>query len=269
MAGLVSALQVQSLRGLARQGIFARMRAYKVSDLVIDMTVYPRKEVDGDHVFNIMEAMRAGVKFPPVIICKLTKRIVDGAHRVTAASRLAETLDDIDCIEKTYANDQEFFLDAIKYNASNGRNLTRDDRARIAVIGEQLKIDDRRLASTLSVSESIIGGLRAAEYGGCLLPDRSSAKLATRTRHAEVRATNPNLRSLGGSVPARQSNFNSPRSHEAVAESTRASRMIQGCIAVLGEIDWGKCEDDRLWELLLDLHEIVNEKVPQDLTKSM
>jgi hypothetical protein len=164
------------------------MRTYLASELIIDPKVYPRREVDGDHVFNLMEALRARCTLPPLIVCKVSKRIVDGAHRLTAIQRFSGADTDIECIEKTYKNDAELFLDAIKYNASNGRNLTRDDRVRIAELGETLGIDDDRLAKSLSVSEAVLGGLKAAAAHGELTPstsptrDKMRLSLGTRSR---------------------------------------------------------------------------------------
>src|SRR5688572_26888007 len=108
------------------------MRTYPARELIIDKDVYPRREVDGDHVFNLMEAIRTGAEVPPIVICKISKRVVDGVHRLTALQRLHGADYEVECIEKTYKNDAELFLDAIKYNSSHGRHLSRDDRARIA-----------------------------------------------------------------------------------------------------------------------------------------
>ncbi len=138
------------------------MRTMPASELVFDPTVYPRHEVDGDHVFNMVEAIRANVKFPPIVICRKSKRIVDGVHRHRANTRLCGADCAVPVVEKDYANDKDLFLDAVRYNALHGKNLARDDRVKIAEIGDRLKIDKSKLGDALKISQSVLGGLASA-----------------------------------------------------------------------------------------------------------
>lgn len=144
------------------------MRTYSVSDLVFDVGIYPRREVDSGHVFNLIEAIKSGVTLPPVVIEESTKRIVDGVHRVTAYKEYDGGSAKIECIEKTYEDEKAFFLDAVKYNNAHGRHLHRLDRERIVEIGVTLGIDDRLLASSLVVSEQYVGTLKAGGTVGQL-----------------------------------------------------------------------------------------------------
>src|SRR3990172_8850015 len=54
------------------------------SDLVLDFTIYPRSSVDATTVSQYVLALQAGEQFPPIIVDRKTKRVVDGFHRVKA-----------------------------------------------------------------------------------------------------------------------------------------------------------------------------------------
>lgn len=144
------------------------MRSIKVGDLKIDMATYPRQCVDNGHVFAMIEAIKVGVKLPPIVIEVDTLRVVDGVHRVTALKEYDGHGAEIECIEKTYVDDREFFLDCLKYNSSHGKNLTRMDRERIVEIGSTLGIDDALLATSLVVSEQFVGTLKSGAVVGQL-----------------------------------------------------------------------------------------------------
>lgn len=123
-----------------------------VATLIFDGTLYPRASLDNQHVTYLREALRSGAKMPPITVCAKTMRIADGAHRVRANQAEYGGDAKITAIVKTYANDKEFFLDAIALNADHGRALTSYDRSHIAIIAKNLKINPEHVASTLHMT---------------------------------------------------------------------------------------------------------------------
>lgn len=148
------------------------MTKLKVAELVFDMTVYPRHDVDAHHVNDIARAMEAGAEMPPIVIEKKSRRIIDGFHRGKAYQKLYEPETEIDVIEKTYRDEQALFLDAIRYNSSHGKNFDSHDRAHCTIMALNLGIDDKALAGVLHVDEDYIGKLRAdrVAFGGKIEP---------------------------------------------------------------------------------------------------
>lgn len=140
------------------------MRTFKVSELVFDFGFYPRMQVDAQHTAYIADAMAAGYEFPPIIVDKASRRIVDGFHRARGAQKLHGKDATITGIEKHYKDDREMFLDAMRYNSSHGRTLTVYDRAHCALLGADLEIDDEALAGALHVSTQSIGELRTNRF---------------------------------------------------------------------------------------------------------
>lgn len=142
------------------------MVTLKVRDLVFDHEYYPRQQVDWDHVQRIVDSIEIGAVLPPIIICKETRRIVDGWHRTKAVQRLQGDRGEIACIEKSYATQEAYFLDTIKYNSEHGLALTAKDRFRILELGEELKIDPVRTAAAMSMTTAAVGKLSVAPIQG-------------------------------------------------------------------------------------------------------
>ena len=141
------------------------MRTVKVVDLVLDFTLYPRGEVDSQHVGYIREAMKSGVVLPPIIVEKKTLRVVDGFHRRKAYLSEYGEGHEIEVVEKTYKNDGELFLDAARYNSGHGCNLSRFDRVHCILRAEELGVTVDQIAAALSITADAAGLLRANRVG--------------------------------------------------------------------------------------------------------
>jgi len=128
------------------------MKKLGVSALVMDYAVYPRHQVDEQHVASLCEALRAGATLPPLVVCAKTRRIVDGFHRARAFARVYGEDCTVSVLERQYKSDDELFLDAVRLNAEHGKQLSAWDRTRILVRGQELKIEQSVLASALHMT---------------------------------------------------------------------------------------------------------------------
>jgi hypothetical protein len=136
------------------------MRKMKCSSLVQDMSVYPRTSVDWSHVEMIEQALEAGAELPPLVICRKSRRVVDGMHRLNALIRQYGADHPVDVLEKNYGSDRELFLDSIRFNAKHGAPLTRSDRRHCALVCDQVGATSRDLAGALCVSQEVACSLR-------------------------------------------------------------------------------------------------------------
>lgn len=141
------------------------MKTYKLSELVLDVDMYPRGGVDSHHVGEIADAIQAGADMPPLVICKASKRIADGFHRWKAYRRIYGEDHEVQCIEKTYRDDAELFIDAMNYNAAHGRALTQHDKVHCLLLADKLKIEPEVVAGALKITTSRIGELRTDRIG--------------------------------------------------------------------------------------------------------
>lgn len=145
------------------------MRKMKAAELVLDFDLYPRNNVDSHNVKSLSDALVAGMELPPVIIDRKSKRVIDGFHRVKANIRVYGDDCEIEVVEKSYKDDGDMFLDAMRYNASHGAKLDQCDRTRCTIIAERLSIPLDAVAGALHMPVEKLGELkvdRTATAGG-------------------------------------------------------------------------------------------------------
>jgi hypothetical protein len=130
-------------RGWAGQGFSTETRSrhmrIKLTEIVCDESLYPRKAVNPYFVHRMIEALESGSEFPAVVVEQSTGRLVDGWHRHQVY--LAKGIKDIEAIGKSYLNDSDFFADAVQLNTEHGIPLTaydlRNAVARLEKMGYQ------------------------------------------------------------------------------------------------------------------------------------
>lgn len=128
-----------------------QIKIIEASKLVEDMSLYPRSQVDNYHIAEIAEAREAGISLPPLIAESTSYRIIDGLHRRRAEIRLYGENAKLKVILKSYKNDAEMFLEAMRLNASHGRNLTSHDRARCVIMANEFHIPEEDIATSLNI----------------------------------------------------------------------------------------------------------------------
>jgi len=103
----------------------APVRVEKISDLVFDWSLYPRKEVDHRVVVeNYARALKASCVFPTVKVGLFQgkKIIVDGVHRVSA--RKLNGIEYVDCSEMPFDSEAELFAEAVRLNSTHGKSFS-------------------------------------------------------------------------------------------------------------------------------------------------
>jgi len=125
------------------------MATVNVAELVLDWSLYPRQEVDGMQVGRLVEAIQAGESLPPMVVDEKSLRVVDGFHRLHAYQRAKAEKVRVNL--RSYANDPEMFLEAVRLNARHGVPLSPQDQARTLILADHLEITREAVASALAV----------------------------------------------------------------------------------------------------------------------
>ena len=103
-----------------------------------------------------------------MVVDKESLQIVDGFHRYYAFRRAAgkkwETAE-AHVVLRAYASTTEMFVDAMRLNASHGRNLSAFDKAHCVLLAERLKIEVAQVAASLSITIDKVGELRTDRVG--------------------------------------------------------------------------------------------------------
>lgn len=180
----------------------------KVSELVFDFNLYPRQQIDAGHLRNMMTAREAGIEFPPIYADRKSKRITDGFHRASLARRMHKEKAEIQVIFVDYESDQAMFLDALRRNASHGRNLTTYDRTHAIILADNLGLTHDVVAEALGMTISRVdelGTSRAAKSDGLKVPLKSTIRhMAGKRLTRGQQAANRKLGGMDAKFYARQ-----------------------------------------------------------------
>ncbi len=134
------------------------MRASAV-ELVEDLSLYPRLQVDDWYVSRLAEALRSGAILPPIVADRKSKRIVDGFHRRRAALRAFGPTAEVDVLFRDYPDERSLYLDALRLNAHHGKRLTTAEEVRAVIRGQELGLELRVIADTLAIRVEKLEGL--------------------------------------------------------------------------------------------------------------
>lgn len=93
--------------------------------IVLDESLRARSHNNPIHIHDMVEAYEMGVRFPPMVIERQTRRLVDGWHRHEVYSVIGLTETEVE--PRTYSGEAELFADAIRLNISHGERLTSYD----------------------------------------------------------------------------------------------------------------------------------------------
>lgn len=131
----------------------------KVSQLVFDFSIFPRTAVAQEHVDSLVEALRCGADFPPILVEQSTMRVIDGFHRAKAVGLLRGPDAEIHATLKQYKDDAECLTDAMRYNASHGRALSILDKRAAVAKAAALNINRDQVAAALNITVLAVGSL--------------------------------------------------------------------------------------------------------------
>lgn len=105
------------------------LKYLRSSAIVFDESLFPR-DIDELHVASLVNALKAGAVFPPLILDSKSNRLVDGRHRLLAYQK--SIIDEVYCELVEYQNDVEMAVDAVRRNVTHGKPLSQHDRMRAA-----------------------------------------------------------------------------------------------------------------------------------------
>jgi len=127
-------------------------------ELVRDWDLWPRFDaagLDGTNVRQMKEFLRAGGSLPAIIVDRISKRLIDGFHRVAALMAVYGDTVEVEVELRDYKNEKEMFVDAIRLNVSQGLKLSQKDKAHAIVKGLKKKISNKALALVLGMRPEV------------------------------------------------------------------------------------------------------------------
>jgi ParB-like chromosome segregation protein Spo0J len=131
-----------------------------IDDLLVDRS--PRRGgLISDHVEALAEL---GGRWPPIVVARRDKRVIDGLHRVAAARRLGHKT----IVAKLFeASQDEAYVASVKCNVEHGLPLTLAERKNAArqILQINSSWSDRRIAAICGLSPGTLGAIRSRQLG--------------------------------------------------------------------------------------------------------
>lgn len=188
-----------------------------LTDLIEDLSVYPRGSVSQVHVADLAYALDGGAVLPPLVIDRATKKIVDGFHRIRAQRKHLGTDASIEADVRDFAGDTAMLLESARLNSPHGLPLGRYDQRIFAIKAKQLGADDGEIASALGVTPARLLAITVMTAAS----DQGAVALKGGTRH------------LGGAylTPDQVAEIRRQRGAPARAKAGDLARMLRTDLA--------------------------------------
>lgn len=131
----------------------------KAAELVEDFSLYPRSQVDGAHVAQMVHTLEAGVMLPPIIIDSGSKRVVDGFHRRRAVIRAFGDDAEIEIEARKYASEKDMYLDAMLLNSRHGKGITGAEQTGAILKAKGFHISADAIAASLGITQERVASI--------------------------------------------------------------------------------------------------------------
>ena len=227
----------------------SELTTISIAELIEDLSIYPRNELDEANVARLAQALEAGNSLPPIVADKKSKRIVDGWHRVRAYRRVFGPEHVIEAELRAYPDEASLVLDSVEMNARHGRQLNGTDRVRSAVMLEKYGFSSKQIAFALHVTEAQV--------------QRLTVRVA-KTRAATAEA-------IPGTKTIALKRFDSWMVNKTLtAEQVETHAMLPGTAPTLHvrqllealRSQMVDLTDDKLVALLCELRDVLNDTLP-------
>ena len=131
----------------------------KAAELVEDFSLYPRSQVDGAHVAQMVHALEAGNSLPPIIIDGASKRVIDGFHRRRAVLRAFGDETDIEVETRKYVSEKDMYLDAMVLNSRHGKGITGAEQTGAILKAKIFRISVEAIATSLGITQERVASI--------------------------------------------------------------------------------------------------------------
>lgn len=224
----------------------------KLMDIVIDPSIQVR-EVEPYTVSKYAQAMREGVRFPPLILEDTSNRIVCGNHRYTAYKKVFNPETAVEVELMNFKGEAEIIRMAARDNSNHGRPLDTWDMKRIAIRLKELGDTPEEIAGLLSVPVKKIN--EWADMTVWVVGKKKKSKYLAPVKHG--------LEHLAGKK-VNSEDYETHKKHDPGSPVKNMATVITRHIQS-GWIDTGDEKTmGNLWELYINLKKFIETKMEKD-----
>ncbi|MEO3755205.1 ParB/RepB/Spo0J family partition protein [Streptomyces sp. B6B3] len=115
--------------------------------------------LEGENPQHVELLARVESRLPPILVDRVTMRVIDGMHRLRAAQLRGDTFIEARFYEGVAADE---FVEAVRQNTRHGLPLSQQDRsaAAVRIMRSHPSWSDRRIASVAGLAPATVGTLR-------------------------------------------------------------------------------------------------------------
>jgi ParB-like chromosome segregation protein Spo0J len=155
--------------------------------------------LEGEDQAHIARLAESETPLPPILVSRRGMRVIDGAHRLIAASLNGQEAIDVEFFDGSEA---DAFLRAVEANVTHGLPLSRADRRAAAarIITSHPRMSDRAIADSAGLAARTVAAIRRRSAGAVPQPEtrvgmdgriRPLSCAEGRRRAAELMAEHP------------------------------------------------------------------------------
>jgi ParB-like chromosome segregation protein Spo0J len=115
--------------------------------------------LNGEDRAHIARLAETEAPLPPILVCKRTMRVIDGMHRLLAASSLGRETIDVIFFDGSEA---DVFLHAVQENIAHGLPLSQSDRRAAAerIVTSHPQMSDRAIGHAVGLAAKTVAAIR-------------------------------------------------------------------------------------------------------------
>lgn len=189
-----------------------------VKKIVLDEKLYPRNQVSWQTAYDYSESMKAGAKFPRIVLAQVkgdisgTFFLVDGAHRLEAQKKYLKATN-VDCEIIVGILKDKIYEEAVRRNIIHGRQFSIQERLKIACHLKDLHYDTAQISGLVRIVPSKLTQL----MGRKLINSITGEEIILKKEGEPLVETRANGYSYEAEIEELQSKF-SGRSQEQIVD---------------------------------------------------
>lgn len=144
-------------------------QARDISSTVVSVPVLALQSADsprlnGEDKAHVARLAETETPLPPILVDKRTMQVIDGMHRLMAASLQGRETIDVVFFE---GNEADIFLHAVQENVAHGLPLSQADRRAAAqrIVASHAHMSDRAIGHAVGLAAKTVGSIRKRSSG--------------------------------------------------------------------------------------------------------
>ena len=159
-------------RGFIIKEVKMEEKLLKIKQIKIDESIYPRNKWGWQTSYDYAESMKTGAQFPAILVGLANSQyyLIDGRHRLEALKMNKK--DHVQAEILRGLSKKEMFVEAIKRNIQHGRQLSMQDKIKVAARLKDLNFTPAKISELVQIPSGKLKQFIAERVTNTLNGDR-------------------------------------------------------------------------------------------------